>query len=175
MKLKSSIVLFVTLSAFATTTYAQAVNKFTEREVTFAGAGGLQLHGTLVVPAIKGKVPGVLLLPGSGPSDRNGNQPPALVTDLLKQIAERLAADGYASLRFDKRAAAVYASTWPPKDMAALNNFFSYDAFVGDARAGLDFLKSQSEINPKLTVVAGHSEGGLIAIQLVHDLEGKPN
>jgi uncharacterized protein len=174
MKLKSSIILFVTLTAFATATYAQTVNKFTEREVTFAGAGGLQLRGTLVVPARKGKVPGVLLLPGSGPTDRNGNQPPAFTTDLLKQIAERLAADGYASLRFDKRAAHVYAATWP-KDVAALNDMFSYDAFVGDARAGFDSLRSQPEINPKQTVIAGHSEGALIAMQVAHDLEGKPN
>src|ERR1044072_72364 len=56
-----------------------------------------------------------------------------------------------------------------------MNDFFSWDSFVGDARAGLDFLKAQAEIDPKRTVIAGHSEGGLIAIQLGHDLEGKPN
>ena len=176
MRLKNPIILTVALAAIAvTTTHAQTTaNKFTEREVTFAGAAGFQLHGTLIVPSIKGKVPGVLLLPGSGPSDRNGNQPPALITDLLKQIAERLAADGYASLRFDKRAAHGYAGTWP-KDVAALNEFFSWDSFVGDARAGFDFLKSQPEINPRQTVIAGHSEGATIAIQVAHDLEGKPN
>ena len=180
MKLQFTILLFVAVAAFAAATNCSAqaqtaTNKFIEREVTFAGAGGFQLHGTLLLPAaVKGKVPGVLLLPGSGPTDRNGNQPPQLVTDLLKQIAERLAADGYASLRFDKRAALVNASTWP-KDINALSDFFSYDKFVGDARAGLDFLRSQPEINPKQTVVAGHSEGGLFAMQLAHDLEGKPN
>jgi pimeloyl-ACP methyl ester carboxylesterase len=176
MKLKTPFFLLVALAVLAATVNAQtATNQFTEREVTFAGAGGFQLRGTLVLPsAIKGKVPGVLLLPGSGPTDRNGNQGSQLITDLLKQIAERLAADGYASLRFDKRAAHGYASTWP-KDMAALNSFFSYDAFVGDARGALDFLKAQPEVNPKQTVVAGHSEGGLIAMQIVHDLEGKSN
>ena len=174
MKLKTLFLLLVTFAIAAAKVDAQT-NPFTEREVTFTGAGNFQLRGTLVLPSsTKGKVPGVLLLPGSGPSDRNGNQPPGLVTDLLKQIAERLAADGYASLRFDKRAAAVLASTWP-KDMASLNNFFSFDAFVGDARAGLDFLRSQPEINPKQTVIAGHSEGGLIALQVAHDLEGKSN
>ena len=152
-----------------------AGRRFTEREVTFAGAGGLQLRGTLVLPlGARGKVPGVLLLAGSGPSDRNGNQPPRLVTDLLKQIAERLGDDGYASLRFDKRATRGYAGGWP-KDVPALNDFFSWDNFVGDARGGLDFLKSQPEINAKQTVVAGHSEGAIIAMQVVHDLEGRPN
>lgn len=175
MKLKRYITVLIALAAFtAATAHAQTANKFTEREVTFAGAGGFQLHGTLVVPSIKGKAPGVLLLPGSGACDRNGNQPPGFITDLHKQIAERLAADGYASLRFDKRAAHVYASTWP-KDVAALNDLFSYEAFVGDAKAAFDFLRAQPEINPKQTVVAGHSEGALIAMQVAHDLEGKSN
>ena len=175
IKLITFFFLLVASAVLVAKVDAQTTSQFTEREVTFNGAGGFQLRGTLVLPsATKGKVPGVLLLPGSGPSDRNGNQPPQLVTDVLKQIAERLAADGFASLRFDKRAAAVYVSTWP-KDMAAMNNFFSYDAFLGDARAGLDFLRSQAEINPKQTVVAGHSEGALFAMQLAHDLEGKAN
>ena len=46
-------------------------------------------------------LPGVVLLAGSGPTDRNGNQPPALMTDLLKQVADALASQGIASLRYD--------------------------------------------------------------------------
>jgi pimeloyl-ACP methyl ester carboxylesterase len=175
MRLKLANLLTIALALFAATTvHAQSTsNRFTEREVTFAGPGGLQLHGTLVLPSgTKGKVGGVLLLPGSGPSDRNGNQPPQLVTDLLKQIAERLAAGGYASLRFDKRATRGYMSVWP-KDIPALNDFFSWDNFVGDARAGLSFLQAQPEVNPKQTVIAGHSEGGIIAMQVAQNLEGK--
>jgi len=174
-RLTVALALFVGAALTFTTQAQTTEKKFAEREVTFPGAGGLQLHGTFVAPSVaKGKVPGVLLLPGSGPSDRNGNQPPALITDLLKEIAERLATEGYASLRFDKRATRAYVSSWP-KDVAALNDFFSWDSFVGDARAGLDFLKAQTEINPKQTVVAGHSEGGIIAMQIAHDLDGKPN
>jgi len=175
MKLKLSVLLIITLALIAArTSHAQTTaNKSTEREITFAGAGGWQLHGTLVLPAgKKGKVPGALLLSGSGPTDRNGNQPPQMVTDLLKQIAERLAADGYASLRFDKRATHVYMSSWP-KEVAAPNEFFSWDNFLGDARAGLAFLQSQPEINSKHTLIAGHSEGSIIAMQVAHDLEGK--
>src|SRR5688500_9758350 len=79
-------------------------------EVSFTGAGGLKLNGTVLLPSggRDQKFPAVLLLPGSGPTDRNGNQPPVLVTDLLKQIADRLAAEGIASLRFDKRSAHVH-------------------------------------------------------------------
>jgi dienelactone hydrolase len=181
MKLRSFILIAIAIAIPGTKTGTFAVHaqtaekKFTEREVSFAGGGGLQVHGTLVVPAgAKGKVPGVLLLPGSGPTDRNGNQAPQMVTDLLKQIAERLGTDGYASLRFDKRAAQIYMNSFP-HEAAALGDFFSWDNFVGDARGGLDLLQSQPEIDPKHTVIAGHSEGAIIAIQVAHDLEGKSN
>jgi pimeloyl-ACP methyl ester carboxylesterase len=173
MRFKLLDVLIITLASFAVAHAQITTNKSTEREVTFAGAGGFQLRGTLVLPSgTKGKVGGVLLLSGSGPTDRNGNQAPQIVTDLFKQIAERLAADGYASLRFDKRATHGYASLWP-KGVAALNDFFSWDNFLGDARAGLAFLQMQPEVNSKQTVIAGHSEGALIATQMVHDLDGK--
>lgn len=142
-----------------------------ERELTFAGVGGLSLRGTLLLPVgTKGKVPGVLLLAGSGPSDRNGNSP-SLVIDLLKQIAERLAKEGYASLRFDKRATAGYAQAWPT-DVAQQNDFFSWDSFVGDAKAALVCLQTQPEVDGRRVVVAGHSEGATIAMQIGHDLQG---
>jgi pimeloyl-ACP methyl ester carboxylesterase len=143
------------------------------REVTFDGVGALSLRGTLLLPdQLTGKVPGVLLLPGSGPTDRDGNQRPVVVSDLLKQIAERLAQEGYASLRFDKRAARGYSAVWPT-DVAAQNEFFSWEAFVGDAEAALVWLQAQPEIDATHVVVAGHSEGSMIAMQIGHDLEGK--
>ena len=143
-----------------------------EREMTFAGFGGLTLHGTLLLPVgAKAKVPGVLLLPGSGQPDRDGNVLPVFVTDLLKQVAERLAKEGYASFRFDKRATAGYAKSWPT-DVAHQNDFFSWDSFVGDAKAGLALLQAQPEVDGKRVVVAGHSEGATIAMQIGHDLQG---
>ena len=142
-----------------------------EVELRFLGFGGFELQGTLTLPAPapKGGAPGVLLLPGSGPTDRNGNQPPYLFTDLLKQIAERLAHEGFATLRFDKRAAAGYAARWPP-DPAQQDAFFGWEAFTGDARAALETLRRRSEVEGGRTAVVGHSEGGLIALQLAQDL-----
>jgi uncharacterized protein len=143
-----------------------------EREVAFPGAGGFELKGTLAMPAGSSeKVPAVLLLPGSGPTDRNGNQPPMLQTDLLKQIASHLALQGIASLRFDKRAAHVYAPQWP-KDAAERDTFFDWDKFVGDAKNALAFLRRQEGVHPSKVAIAGHSEGGLIAMQIGHDLAG---
>jgi uncharacterized protein len=138
------------------------------RNVSFEGVGGLSLQGTLLAPRGSGKRPAVLLLPGSGPTDRDGNQPPALVTDLLKQIAEALAEEGVVTLRFDKRAAAGYAKHWP-QETEKLGEFMSWESFVDDAAAALAFLRTQPEVDPARVAVAGHSEGGLIALQIGAD------
>jgi hypothetical protein len=140
----------------------------TAAEVEFAGVGGLKLQGTFLKPAGEGPFPALLLLPGSGPSDRNGNQP-GVQMNVLKDVAERLAAKGVASLRFDKRAVASYAPFFP-KDLPGLDNFFSWQAFVGDAEAGFNFLKLQKEIDPSKVGVLGHSEGGAIALAMAKDV-----
>jgi dipeptidyl aminopeptidase/acylaminoacyl peptidase len=143
-----------------------------DKEVTFKGNGDFELKGTLSLPADTSKpVPAVLLIPGSGPTDRNGNQP-GMTTDVLKQIAEYLASNGIGSLRFDKRATLGYMAKWP-KSQDELAKFFGWRAFVGDAEAGLAFLKAQPEIDSKKVVVGGHSEGGIIATQIAADTVGR--
>ena len=74
-----------------------------QRLVSIKGIGGITLSGTIEIPPGEGARPAVLLLSGSGPTDRNGNQPPTIITDLLKQVADGLAEQGIVSLRFDKR------------------------------------------------------------------------
>src|SRR5688500_469296 len=67
---------------------AQDVAHGREREVTFGGANRVKLAGTLLIPVHEpdAKVPGVIIVAGSGPTDRNGNQA-GLTTNLYKQIA----------------------------------------------------------------------------------------
>lgn len=150
--------LAVLLGCIVTMTYE-------ERQIDFVGEAGLAMHGTFSAPVGAEKVPAVLLLPGSGPTDRDGNQPPALKTELLRQIATYLAEHGVASLRFDKRAAHVHAADWP-KDIPAMNIFFGWDRFVGDAEAAFKTLKEQKEVDSAKVGIFGHSEGGLITLQL---------
>src|ERR1044072_9870842 len=62
------------------------------------------LYGTLLLPRSKRKVPVVLIISGSGPTDRDGNSPLLKgPNNSLKLLAEGLASNGIASLRFDKR------------------------------------------------------------------------
>lgn len=142
-------------------------------DITFSSAGQLELYGTLLLPDAEGPHPAVLLLPGSGPTDRDGNQHPHFVTDLLKEIAEGLAREGVASLRFDKRATRRYAAHWP-RQPEQLDEFFSWDNFVGDAEAAITFLHAREEIDASRIAIAGHSEGGLIALELGKRLAGTP-
>jgi uncharacterized protein len=147
-----------------------------EREVSFKGFGGFELKGTLALPdgTLSAKLPAVVMLAGSGPTDRNGNQMQAGVhTDLLKQFAEALAKQGFASLRFDKRAVpGTYMNTWP-KDMSKINDFFSWEAFVADGKAAVEFLRAQPEVDAKRVAVLGHSEGTMVGLSVAKELAGE--
>jgi hypothetical protein len=135
-----------------------------ELRVSFGGAQGAILAGTLQLPPGDQVVPGLVLLAGSGPTDRDGNQPPAIHTDLLKQIAQGLADRGIASLRFDKRG--MYANAAElPKEVSKYGDFFSWENFVGDAVGACHFLRQQARVDPKRIGILGHSEGGLLALE----------
>lgn len=135
--------------------------------IQFEGFGRTRLQGEFLLPPTTGqRAPGVLLLPGSGPTDRNGNQL-GLNTNLLKDLAGHLAAKGYATLRFDKRAVPVPFNTsqWP-RGAEALNEYFGWDAFTGDAAAAYRRLRWHPNVDPQRVLILGHSEGGLIALAL---------
>ncbi len=124
------------------------------REVTYpGGAPGVTLAGTLTLPEGKGPFPAVLLLAGSGPLDRDetlfGHKPFLVISDALTRR-------GIAVLRFDKRG--VGQSTG---DRAKATD----DDYTKDALAGLAFLKSQKEVNPKAMGLIGHSEGAIEAVK----------
>jgi uncharacterized protein len=152
-------------SAVANRSPAQG-GTFEETSVDFQGKG-IVLHGTFTTPPGGAKAIGVLLLSGSGPTDRDGNQP-GLTTNLEQQLARGLAEQGISTLRFDKRAVRSYAPLWP-KDIRDLNEFLSFDNFIEDARAALRTLQGMPGIISDNCSVAGHSEGGLIASSLSKD------
>ncbi|PID81403.1 hypothetical protein CSB20_03135 [bacterium DOLZORAL124_64_63] len=125
-------------------------------ELTIAVEGG-ELGGTLLLPEASGPWPVVLILPGSGPTDRDGNQvyPPGK-NNHLKQLAEGLAARGVASLRVDKRGAGTSSGTAMGEDNIRLHHF------VADAVAWCRLLQADARFS-SLTI-AGQSQGALVGM-----------
>lgn len=115
------------------------------------------LSGTLAWPEGARPCTAVLLVAGSGPTDRDGNNPllPAPV-DSLKRLAQALAERGIASLRYDKRG--VGASTCPGLSEEALR----FDHLVADAVLAARRLAAEPRVEQ--VVLVGHSEGALIAM-----------
>ncbi|MTV39564.1 alpha/beta hydrolase [Duganella radicis] len=119
--------------------------------------GGGTVYGTELTPdGVKGKVPVVLLHAGSGPTDRDGNS--KLLpgpNDSLKMVAEGLARNGIASIRYDKRGIGSSAlPVWREENLRL-------DDYIGDAAAWLRRLRADPRFSR--VVMAGHSEGALIA------------
>jgi pimeloyl-ACP methyl ester carboxylesterase len=112
---------------------------------------GVKLAGTLTTPRGAGPYPCALLITGSGPENRNEelfNHRPFLV------LADHLTRHGIAVLRVDDRG--VGGST------GRVTGATSED-FASDVAAGIEFLKTRKEIDPRRIGLIGHSEGGLIA------------
>jgi uncharacterized protein len=117
--------------------------------------GGIApLKGALLLPEGEARVPAVLILPGSGPTDRNCNGPGGFHTDAYRLVAVELAKHGIASLRIDKRG--VAAST----NAATKEEDLRFDTYVDDAGAWVAFLKQQKRVGR--IVILGHSEGALV-------------
>ena len=112
------------------------------------------LQGSLLLPGSEQPPPVALLIAGSGPTDRDGNNP-AGRNDSLKRLAQGLASQGVASLRYDKRG--VGASLAAAPDEREL----SVAAYVGDALAWSERLKGDPRFGELILI--GHSEGALIA------------
>jgi uncharacterized protein len=125
---------------------------YKESEVT-VGTGQWTLPGTLTMPMGPGPVPGVVLVHGSGPTDRD-----ATVGQIkqFKDLALGLASRGIAVLRYDKRTR-VHANLM--RDQPGLT---VKDESVDDAVAGVQVLRSTSGVDPNRIVVIGHSLGGML-------------
>ena len=109
-----------------------------------------ELPGTLTLPKGDGPFPAVVLLPGSGPVDRDGT---VGALRPLRDIAEGLAEAGVASYRFDKRTLAYSAET------AADLGFTLEDEYITDTVSACRLLAAQEKIDPERIFVLGHSLG----------------
>ncbi len=96
----------------------------------------------------------VLIVAGSGPTDRNGNSGLSLNGYTYKMLSDGLVRSGYDVLRYDKRG--VGESRYAAEDVS----YLVFEDFVDDAATCVAYLRS---LGYKRVIVAGHSEGGLIA------------
>ena len=141
---------FITLIAALTLAIAASA----ETPITLQTTSG-EIYGTLVAPENASRT-AVLIIAGSGPTDRNGNSVAGISTNAYKMLADSLAAHGYASLRYDKRGIAASAAAGTDESQ------LTFDAYIDDAAAWVDLLVADEQFDR--VVLAGHSEGGLIAL-----------
>jgi pimeloyl-ACP methyl ester carboxylesterase len=114
-----------------------------------------ELSGTLTVPILKGTFPVALIIAGSGPTDRNGNNA-QMKNNSLQLLAHELAAQGIASIRYDKRG--IGAS----KGALISEENLRFENYVEDAKAWAAELKADSRFRE--LIIIGHSEGSLIGM-----------
>ena len=127
---------------------------FFETVLDAAGPKG-PLKGTLLTPNSKPNA-AVLIVPGSGPTDRDGNNPLGVNASPYRLLAEGLAAKGFATLRIDKRG--MFASAMAVEDANAV----TIADYVDDVHAWVNVLRHH--IHTPYIWVLGHSEGGIVAL-----------
>ena len=136
------------------TSVASVIAQRNEQAILLKTATG-DLHGTLLIPENKQPLPVVLIIAGSGATDRNGNAP-GMNADIYRALADSLSANGIASLRYDKRG--VGESTPAMRSESEL----TFDVSIADAAGWIGSLKSDPRFST--VTVLGHSEGSLIGM-----------
>jgi pimeloyl-ACP methyl ester carboxylesterase len=134
-----------------------------EEELTASGPMG-PLRGTLTLPtgraALPAEVPAFLIVPGSGPTDRDGNSPLGIAAAPYRMLAEALAERGYPSVRIDKRG--MFGSEGAvsnPNDVTIASYGDDLLAWTAAIRERLP-----AEDGTRCVIAIGHSEGGLVTL-----------
>ena len=141
------VLLFVTIS-----TYSQE-NKTASQEIEVNSL----IKGTLFSPEkVTKKTKLVILIAGSGPTNRSGNSTIGGINNSLKYLAEGLAQNGIAVFSYDKRIfAQMITKTVDEKTL-------SFEDFINDAKDVISYFQSQKKYSK--IIIAGHSEGSLIGM-----------
>lgn len=143
-------------SLFGISCFGQMLAPGNERPIALNTKSGT-LNGKLSLPAKGGNIPVVLLISGSGPTDMDGNSAIGqMKNNSLKYLADNLAKQNIASLRFDKRGIASSASAGKDEYSVRLEDF------VEDVKGWIDLLARDKRFSGIL--IAGHSEGSLIGM-----------
>ena len=128
---------------------------------------GTTAYGTLLTPPGPGPFPGVVMVAGSGPTDRDWNSPLMPGSNgSARLIAEALAAAGIASLRYDKRVAGPHAR----ENLPVLIGKISLQSHLEEVAGAVSALASRPDSDPARIFALTSSEGALHALNYqVHD------
>ena len=141
--------------ALLTSPFASAASVHADLPIALSTDTG-QINGSLMMPSPGKKVPVVLIIAGSGPTDRDGNNRLAGTNNSLKMLAAALADGGIASVRYDKRG--IGASMAPGMREADMR----FETYVNDAALWVAKLNADERFSG--VAVVGHSEGSLIGM-----------
>ncbi|WP_370227322.1 alpha/beta hydrolase [Mesoflavibacter sp.] len=147
------LVLFISL-CFSSTLIAQE-SSFTKQDISV----NKHIDGTLLSPNNVKKPNLAIIIAGSGPTDRDGNQN-FLKNNSLKKLAVNLTNNNIATYRYDKRIVKQLKSNNLDKNII-------FDHFVTDAKSVIDYFKSTKNFN-KIYVI-GHSQGSLVGMLAAKD------
>jgi len=127
---------------------------YTETEISIP-TNSITINGNLITPLSSEKHPLVILIPGSGPTDRDGNSA-MTKNNSLKYLAEALANEKIATYRFDK---SVLSYTKDDKEKV---DALTFETFINEAKSVIEYFKNTK--NYSKIIVAGHSQGSLVGI-----------
>ncbi|MBB3125131.1 hypothetical protein FHS04_002672 [Mesoflavibacter sabulilitoris] len=147
------LVLFISL-CFSSSLFAQESN-FTKQDISV----NKHIDGTLLTPNNVKKPNLAIIIAGSGPTDRDGNQN-FLKNNSLKKLAVNLTNNNIATYRYDKRIVKQLKSNNLDKNII-------FDHFVTDAKSVIDYFKNTKNFN-KIYVI-GHSQGSLVGMLAAKD------
>lgn len=125
-----------------------------EKEITLYTKSG-NIKGTLITPSTTKRTPLVLIIAGSGPTDRNGNNV-FMTNNSLKMLAEGLKNDGISSLRFDKRGVGESIES----GLKEID--LRFEDYIQDVEEWIKLFNKDDRFSN--IIVLGHSEGSLIGM-----------
>jgi len=154
--MKATLVLFVIMLQLVSPLLAQpADSTFQESDIVLHTESG-DIFGTLTMPVGVKHPPVVLIVAGSGPTDRNGNSTMGIKPESYRMLAHAMAKEGIASVRYDKRG--IAASMGAASSEADL----TFDTYITDVVWWVEMLKEENKYSK--IWIAGHSEGSMIGV-----------
>jgi uncharacterized protein len=133
----------------------QSILKTVSTTIEYPNREG-SIFGTLEEPVSRSPVPVVVLIAGSGPTDRDGNNPMGGTNNSLKMLAQQLIARGIAVLRYDKRGVGESAKGSPKE------GDLRFETYITDAIEMIRLMQGEKRFSS--VSVIGHSEGSLIGM-----------